>query len=113
MSQPPRPGTPTTTLTASDIQAIAEATALRLSEIVSSGAMTFGLVGARQLARELGVSLDYVYAHVEELGGMRLGSGPKAHIRFDLDRARSALEARTDRRARKAARRRARAASRH
>jgi len=109
MSQQPDPAIPTTTLTARDIEAIAEATALRLSEIVTAGATTFGLVDARQLARELGVSLDYVYAHVEELGGMRLSSGPKAHIRFDLDRARRALEARTDRRRD----RRARAISRH
>jgi hypothetical protein len=56
---------------------------------------TFGFVGARELAEELGVSLDYVYAHAAELGGVRLGSGPKARIRFDLDRARQALEART------------------
>ncbi|HWK17518.1 MAG TPA: hypothetical protein VNR66_08705, partial [Solirubrobacteraceae bacterium] len=58
---------------------------------------TFGLVGARELAEGLGVSLDYVYAHAAELGATRLGSGPKARIRFDLDRAREALEARTRR----------------
>lgn len=55
------------------------------------------LVDARQLAEDLGVSLDYVYAHATELGAMRLGPGPKARIRFDLDRARGALEARTGR----------------
>lgn len=41
--------------------------------------------------------LDYVYAHAAELGAMRLGSGPKARIRFDLDRARQALETRAAR----------------
>ena len=80
-----------------DVEAIAEATAARLAEIVSTAPGTFALVDARQLARDLGVSLDYVYAHATELGAMRLGSGPKARIRFDLDRARQALEVRAGR----------------
>ena len=84
-------------LTDGDVEAIAEATATRLAAIVSSAPGTFGLVSARELAEGLGVSLDYVYAHAAELGAMRLGSGPKARIRFDLDRAREALEARTRR----------------
>ena len=79
-------------LTDGDVEAIAEATAARLAEIVSAVPGTFALVDARQLARDLGVSLDYVYAHATELGAMRLGSGPKARIRFDLDRARRLLE---------------------
>ena len=86
-------------LTDGDVEAIAEATAARLAEIVSAAPGAFALVDARQLARDLGVSLDYVYAHAHatELGAMRLGSGPKARIRFDLDRARQALEARAGR----------------
>jgi hypothetical protein len=79
------------------VEAIAEATAQKLLEIIAAPPTTFGLVGARELAEGLGVSLDYVYAHAAELGAMRLGSGPKARIRFDLDRAREALEARTRR----------------
>ena len=84
-------------LSDADVEAIAEATAARLAETVSAAPGTFALVDARQLARDLGVSLDYVYAHATELGAMRLGSGPKARIRFDLDRARQALEARARR----------------
>jgi hypothetical protein len=80
------------TLTGGDVEAIAEATAQKVVEIVRAPNPTFGLVDARELAEEFGVSLDYVYAHVAELGGMRLGSGPKARIRFDPDRARRALE---------------------
>ena len=80
-------------LSAGDIEAIADATATKLAQIVRAGPATFGLVDARQLAHKLAVSLDYVYAHAAELGGMRLGSGPKARIRFDLDHARQALEA--------------------
>lgn len=55
---------------------------------------TLTLLTAKQLAAELGLKVDYVYAHQEELGAMALGDGPKARLRFDLDRARQALEAR-------------------
>jgi hypothetical protein len=82
------------TLSEGDVEAIAEATARKLVEFVGERGRTFGLVGPRELAEGLGVSLDYVYAHATELGAMRLGSGPKARIRFDLDRARQSLEAR-------------------
>jgi hypothetical protein len=82
------------TLSAGDVEAIAEATARKLAEVIAERGKTFGLVGPRELAEDLGVSLDYVYAHATELGAMRLGSGPKARIRFDLDRARQSLEAR-------------------
>ena len=82
------------TLSAGDVEAIAEATARRLVEFVGGRGKTFGLVGPRELAEGLGVSLDYVYAHATELGALRLGSGPKARIRFDLDGARRLLEAR-------------------
>ena len=92
----PRPG-PLVTLSAGDVDAIAEATARKLAELVADRGKTFGLVGPRELAEGLGVSLDYVYAHATELGAMRLGSGPKARIRFDLDGARRALEARAER----------------
>ncbi len=85
------------TLTAGDVEAIADAIAERVAEIVGARSMTFGLVDARELAEQLGVSIDFVYAHATELGAMRLGSGPKARIRFDLDEARRALEARRPR----------------
>jgi hypothetical protein len=80
-------------LTVADVDAIVEATARRVVEIVAPTAATaFALVGARELAHELGVSLDYVYSHATELSGMRLGSGRRARIRFDLGQARRALE---------------------
>lgn len=85
------------TLSEGDVEAIAEATARKLVEFVAERGRTFGLVGPRELAEGLGVSLDYVYAHATELGAMRLGSGPKARIRFDLDGARRALEERAER----------------
>jgi hypothetical protein len=85
-------------LTAGDVEAIAEAIASRLAELLSTAPPTFALVDARQLARDLGVSLPYVYSHATELGAMRLGAGPKARIRFDLARARQALEGRAGQR---------------
>jgi len=45
------------------------------------------LVDAWALAAALGVGRDAVYAHAEELGGHRIGSGPRGRLRFDLDRA--------------------------
>lgn len=91
-------------LTLRDVEAIAEATAKKVIELVREPGRTFGLVDAHELAVALGVSLDYVYSHAVELGAMRLGSGPKARIRFDLDRARRALEARSARAAGRRAR---------
>lgn len=85
------------TLTERDVEAIADATARKVLDAVREPAKVFGLVGARELAEALGVSLHYVYAHAIELGAMRLGSGPKARIRFDLDKARRALEERSTR----------------
>lgn len=52
------------------------------------------LLEAKELARELSVSVDYVYAHAVELGAMRLGDGPKARLRFDLRTAQSAMRER-------------------
>ena len=85
------------TLTADDVHAIAHAVAHEIAEVVATRSNTFGFVDARELAEELDVSIDYVYAHATELGAMRLGSGPKARIRFELDRAREAFEAQAKR----------------
>lgn len=40
---------------------------------------------ATQLADELGVSAAWVREHAAELGGVRLGAGPKAPLRFHRD----------------------------
>jgi hypothetical protein len=45
------------------------------------------LIDAAQLAVLLGVSRDFIYEHADELGALRLGSGPRARLRFDLDAA--------------------------
>ena len=42
-------------------------------------------VTASELARILRVSRDFVYSHADRLGVIRLGTGPKARLRFLLD----------------------------
>jgi hypothetical protein len=51
------------------------------------------LVDARTVADALGCSRDCVYAHAAELGGKRIGDGPRGRLRFDLDHALSAWSA--------------------
>ena len=48
-------------------------------------------VDAATLARALSVERAWVYLRARELGALRLGDGPKARLRFDLERARAAL----------------------
>lgn len=42
------------------------------------------LVTVAELAETLGTTPGYVYAHADELGAIRLGSGPRARLRFDV-----------------------------
>jgi hypothetical protein len=74
-------------LAASSIDAIAR----RLAEILRDEAARRGLVDAAALATELRVSRDFVYRHALELGGQRVGTGPRPRWRFDVDKARQAL----------------------
>jgi hypothetical protein len=53
--------------------------------------MSEQLLTADELARWLSVERDYVYAHADELGALRLGSGPRARLRFDRDEVRRRL----------------------
>jgi hypothetical protein len=56
------------------------------------------LVDAETVARYLAVDRDWVYAHAAELGARRLGSGPRARLRFSLpeldERLRTCFEGR-------------------
>jgi hypothetical protein len=51
------------------------------------------LVDAKALAKLLGVSRGFVYEHAAELGAIPLGSGPKARLRFDPEKALERLTA--------------------
>ncbi len=76
-----------------ELQALrAEVLELReLSTPVESS--TRQLVDAKALADELGISRQWVYAHRDKLGAIRIGNGPKARLRFNADSARQALKA--------------------
>jgi hypothetical protein len=41
------------------------------------------LLTVAQVAEEFGVSTDWLYANAGPLGAIRLGSGPRARLRFD------------------------------
>lgn len=51
--------------------------------LVDSGTSA-ALVDVKTVAAYLGVSVDYVYGHAAELRARRLGTGPKARLRFSL-----------------------------
>lgn len=71
----------------SEVDAIATAVAERLTAPAGDE-----LVDAATLAKLLGVSRAYVYENAERLGAVKLGSGPKARLRFDVQRALEARE---------------------
>jgi hypothetical protein len=73
-----------------DVEQI-EAVGEHIAELVASARPRIGLIDARELAEELGVARDWVYANAERLGGVRLGDGPRARSRFDVELARGAL----------------------
>jgi hypothetical protein len=50
-------------------------------------------VDASELAQLLGVERDWVYAHANALGAIRLG-GPRGRLRFDLQRVQDAWSSR-------------------
>jgi hypothetical protein len=60
-----------------------------------SGRSSPVLLDAAALAAHLSVDRSYVYEHAAELGAIRLGGGPKARLRFDLEDVRRRLNAAT------------------
>jgi len=83
------------TLDSEDIEAIAERAAHRVVQMLDRpGERAHQLLEAKELARKLSVSVDYVYTHAMDLGAMRLGDGPKARLRFDLRTAQRAMRER-------------------
>lgn len=50
-----------------------------------------GLATAAEVAEQLHVRKSWVYANQHRLGVIRLGDGPKARLRFDLEQATRAI----------------------
>jgi hypothetical protein len=51
-----------------------------------------GLLSAAQVAERFNVDRDWVYAHADQLGARRLGTGPKPRLRFDPGEVAAYLE---------------------
>lgn len=71
-----------------DIEAIAHRVAELLGDPANTRAVRY--VDAAHVARTLGVDRDWVYAHADQLGAIRLG-GPHGRLRFDLNHVIRAL----------------------
>jgi hypothetical protein len=76
------------TLDREDVEAIAQ----RVAELLRPR-VAIGLVGVDEVVARFGVSRSYVYDHANELGAIRLGDGPKARLRFDLEQVALTLKA--------------------
>jgi len=87
--------TPPERLHPDDLDALADRVAERLAiflpALADAAHQVHGTVDVATVARELGMSEAWVYRHANELGVERRGSGPKARLRFDLERARAAF----------------------
>jgi hypothetical protein len=65
---------------------VAEAVAQRVLELVDERQAS-EFVDAAELARALGVEREWVYAHSDQVGAIRLGDGPRPRLRFEVGRA--------------------------
>ena len=64
------------------------------------------LATAAEVAQALGVSTSWIYANKRRLGAIRLGDGPKARLRFDLEQVKRAVRAEHEQHRQEARRRR-------
>jgi len=90
-----------------------EAIAQRVAELLDGSPLSpreRRLATAKEVADALGVERKWVYANQERLRVIRLGQGPRARLRFDLERAAEGLAAVEDSGQRRRARRRKKAA---
>jgi len=76
----------TPTVVALDADSV-EAVAQRVVELLRPAPAGTALVDAATLATALGVSREAIYRHARELGGHRVGDGPRGRWRFDLEQA--------------------------
>jgi excisionase family DNA binding protein len=73
---------------------IVDGLAQRLGEVGASEPAD-RLLTAAEVAQRLGVARSMVYAHAHELGGVRVGDGPKARWRFNAAEVDARLRARS------------------
>jgi hypothetical protein len=68
-----------------------EAIARRVAQLLQGQAPDY--LDAAGIAARFGVGRAWVYAHKDKLGAVRLGSGPRARLRFDVRRVEALLQA--------------------
>jgi hypothetical protein len=66
-----------------DLEELADAIADRLASRLTGLPKRGELLTAAEVAQRFGVDRGWVYEHADELGGMRLGDGPRGRLRFD------------------------------
>lgn len=93
--QPPRPSPQTPNGKHAEWDLV-EAIAQRTAELVLERlAGVVPLVDAQTVAGALGISPETVRGHADELGVVRVGTGSRPRLRFDLATARAAWNARS------------------
>ena len=75
---------------ASDAPALPDAELRRLARFIAKELEALhglqpALLTAADVARQYGLSRGWVYKHSRDLGGQRMGTGPKARLRFRSD----------------------------
>ena len=75
------------------VQAVTAEITARIMGTASTGTTRY--CDTRTAAKTLNVSESYVREHAHELGAVRLGNGPRARLRFDLDALTQGLPAGT------------------
>jgi hypothetical protein len=73
-------------------QASIEAIALRVVELLERRTSERRLLTAAELSTRLGLARSTIYEKASELGAIRIGSGPRARLRFDPDQVAERLE---------------------
>jgi hypothetical protein len=64
-------------------RATIDAIARRVIELLGDESSEVRLVDAEEVSRRFALSKGWVYAHAEELGAIRLGSGARPRLRFN------------------------------
>jgi hypothetical protein len=67
-----------------DVETI-EAIAVRVAELLEERRSARRLVTAAELSERLGLARSTIYEKAGELGAIRIGTGPRARLRFDPD----------------------------
>lgn len=69
---------------------LVEAVARRVVEMLEARSPA-EMATAADVARLFAIDRNWVYAHADQLGAIRLGTGPRARLRFELTRVAESL----------------------